>query len=226
MEHKKSFSVGSSLRFGWTQFKTHAWFLIGMTLFTVAVSLLVGSISDEHSMFGSTIGSLLSMAISILITISWRTVSLRYANNQLVAFKDFFSRYDIFWKYLGASIVYFLIVIGGLILLIVPGIIWAIKYQMYGYLIIDKGMGIKESLRESGKLTKGVRGKLLWFAIVCGAVNLLGMILFGVGLLVTMPLVMIAAAHVYTRLKNTEIATERASEPEPEHVEAERVVES
>ncbi len=202
MNNNTTFSINASLGFAWNTFKRHGWFLVGTFLLTIVISFVLGSLSDGRSDFGSFTGNLLSLIVSMLISISWTTIAVRYAHNQTVVFKDLFSRYNVFWKYVGASILYGLIILGGLILLIIPGIIWAIKYKMYSYLIIEKGLGIRESLRESARMTKGSKWKLFWFTILAGLINLVGVLALGVGFLITAPVIMIAQAHIYKSLKD------------------------
>jgi len=74
------------------------------------------------------------------------------------------------------------------------------------YEVID-GAGIMESFERSTKLTDGYKWQLLGFFVVLALINAVGALLFLVGLLVTIPISMIAAAYVYIKLK------ERAGEP-------------
>ena len=67
-----------------------------------------------------------------------------------------------------------LIVLAGFILLIIPGIIWSIKYQYMIYLVIDKNMGIRESMKLSAAMTDGVKWDLLAFEFITGIINVLG----------------------------------------------------
>jgi uncharacterized membrane protein len=88
----------------------------------------------------------------------------------------------------------------GLVLLIVPGIILAIKYVFYDYLIIDKELGPLEALRESSRITGGVKWQLFIFMLLVFLINFAGILFFGVGLLLTIPATTIATAYVYRRL--------------------------
>ena len=88
-----------------------------------------------------------------------------------------------------------------ILLLLVSGIILALKFQFYDYFIIDKELGIAESIERSGKITEGALWELFLFAIVLIGINILGALCFGVGLLVTIPISMVAMAHVYRQLQ-------------------------
>jgi uncharacterized membrane protein YesL len=67
-----------------------------------------------------------------------------------------------FW---GTSLLLFLIVLGGLILLIVPGVIFALKYGQAPFIVIDKDLSGREALRESAELTQGMKKKLFWWGL-------------------------------------------------------------
>lgn len=76
----------------------------------------------------------------------------------------------------------------------------ALRYSMSRFEVLD-GAGIIESLRKSAIITRGVKWKLLGFILVLGLMNLVGLVLFLVGFLVTLPISMVAIAHVYTKLR-------------------------
>ena len=99
-----------------------------------------------------------------------------------------------------ASIGYGLAIIGGILLLVVPGIIFAVALGMYPYFILDKKMGPMESLKASRVLTKGARWQLFVFGCVSLLLNLGGLLCLIVGLLWTIPATMIAMAYVYDQL--------------------------
>jgi uncharacterized membrane protein len=86
------------------------------------------------------------------------------------------------------------------VLLIIPGIYLALRYGMVRFAVID-GASVTDSLRKSAELTQGVKWHLLWFILSIIAINIVGAILFLVPLLVTVPVTMIAYAHVYQKLQ-------------------------
>jgi len=115
-------------------------------------------------------------------------------------FKDLFQGWDVFWKFIGCGILVTLLVLGGLFLLIIPGIIWAIKYSFAPYLVVE-GVSPVEALKKSGELTKGYKWDIFLFGLLVGLINVLGMFLFFVGILVALPVTLIAYAYVYKKLK-------------------------
>lgn len=199
---KPRFSINEAFRFGWEAFKKNFWFLTAILL----VLFVISSISNyalrisEHAPFLGGLINLVAVIFGIIVQMGIIKITLKFVDKGKPVFDDLFSEYKLFWRYLGASIIYGLIVLGGLILLIVPGIIWALKFQFYRYLIIDKKMGIKESLKKSGEMTEGAKWDLLLFWILVIGVNILGALAFGVGLIIAVPVTILASVFVYREL--------------------------
>ena len=97
-----------------------------------------------------------------------------------------------------------IIFIGGFILFVIPGIYFAIKYHFLLYFVIDKKMGPLEALRASGKITDGVKWRLLGFSIVSIGIVILGFLAFGFGILVAVPVATLADAYLYRKLSHKE----------------------
>ncbi len=83
-------------------------------------------------------------------------------------------------------------------------LIFGIKYQLYPYVILEKNLSIFGSFRETAKITKGARWKLLLFSFVLIMINIIAMLVtlwfFSFGLLLTMPITVLAIAFVYVKL--------------------------
>jgi hypothetical protein len=77
------------------------------------------------------------------------------------------------WRMVGLYITIFFIVIIGLILLIVPGLIFIRRYFFAPYVMLDKKLGIRESLDESAALSKLNTGSV-WGII--GVMFLIGLL--------------------------------------------------
>ena len=81
-----------------------------------------------------------------------------------------------------------------------PGIIWSLKYAFVRYFIVDKGLSIKEAFLESSKITSGSKWNIFWLSILIAIINILGALAFGVGLLLSIPITIMAYAYVYRKL--------------------------
>lgn len=76
----------------------------------------------------------------------------------------------------------------------------ALRYSMARLAVLD-GAGITESLNKSTALTRGVKWQLVLFALALVALNIVGAIALLVGLLVTVPISLLAYTHVYLKLE-------------------------
>ncbi len=152
----------------------------------------------------SNIHPIITFIVAIFVSISVITVSLAIADGGTPSFKGLFSKYSnykIFVNYIIASIATGAIVLVGLILLVVPGIYLAVRLQFYKFLIVDKGdIGPIMALKESWRITDNHAWNLFLFLILIALLNILGVILLGIGLFVTVPISMIAYALLYRKL--------------------------
>jgi len=212
--NQKKFDIGESLRFGWETFKSNVGFLILIVLiFWVVEGIFSIPTYATRNPVPVFIFNVIGFLISVFIAIATIKISLRFLAGGPGDFTDLYSGYDYFLSMLIGQILYGLLVLAGLILLIVPGIYWALKYQFYMYLIVDKDVGAVDAIKRSGQITQGEKGHLLLFWLAVIGINLLGAIACGIGLLITIPLTFLAHAHIYRRL---EYAAEASQPPAPE----------
>jgi len=146
--------------------------------------------------------SLILWVIQLIMDIGFHKIFLLLHDGQDARVEDLFLHYKLFWKYLGTSILLALAIMVGLVLLIVPGVYWGLKYSFALLLVVDKEMSPLEAFRESAKITEGIKWKLLGLVVLIALINILGVIAFGVGLLVTIPLTAFAFVFVYRRLSH------------------------
>lgn len=199
------FSKKEAFSYGWGKMKENFWFFV---IALIVVFVAAGIFSSLQVYFSKTLVglgilfTLIRIFVQIAISVGLVTITLKVFNNQKPVLNDFVANINLTWNYFLGGLVYMLIVLGGLILLIVPGIMWAMSYQMFGYFIIDKKMKPMEALRESRKITKGSRWNLFFFCILAGLINILGAIVFGIGLFATVPMTSMASVWVYKKLLN------------------------
>ncbi len=73
----------------------------------------------------------------------------------------------------------------------------SIRWTFTFWLNIDQGTGVMESFSESWKLSKGKDLKLFFFLCACVLINIVGVLALLIGLLVTMPLTIVASVIIY-----------------------------
>ena len=197
------FIISEAVQFGWNTTKSNIGFFIGIVIVAGLIQYIpdtVAAIIEVDTSFQSLIIRIASYVLSAIIVMGLIKICLRFCDGEKGEFSDLFSCYPLFFKYMVGSILYGFIVVVGLILLIIPGIIWAIEFYFFDYLIVDKGLGPIDALEKSSEITRGVKWDLFIFDILVGIINLLGLLCLLVGLFVTIPVTMVATAFVYRKL--------------------------
>jgi uncharacterized membrane protein len=128
-------------------------------------------------------------------------LSLRFVDGNKGEIVDLFSTFALIPGYLVACIVVGAIVMIGLVFLIVPGIYLGVRFYMFPWVIVDKGVGPFEAMRRSWAMTNGSVWNLFLLGILLAGVNILGVVAILIGLLVTIPLSVVAVGYVYRRLE-------------------------
>lgn len=197
------FRTGEALSMGWGKFKAHKvflWMLLGILIVSQALFGVLEEVTKDMGLF-STVISVGTSLLTMFINLGFIRLYLDVVDSDVEGrLSTLFSSKPLFWSYLGASILFFLIVGLGFLLLIIPGIYFMLKYQFYGELIVDKKLGVIEALKKSGEITKGVKWRLLGFSLAVIGVNVLGVLALGIGILVTIPLTTMAYIGVYRKL--------------------------
>jgi len=197
----KAFSIQEALLAGWTAFK-------GRAVFFIVLLSLVGVLSVAPQMVIQQIQiNWLALSLGFVLLIfeyflyaGLLKIILSVTDGRETRIGDLFSAGDVFVSYLLGSILFGLIMAVGILLLIVPGLIFSVMFLFYGFFIVDKHMGPVEALKASAAITKGVRWQLFGFILILSLLNVAGALLLVVGLFVTVPVSWVAIAFVYRKL--------------------------
>lgn len=196
-----------AIKYGWETMAKHFWFFAGMLLIVYGLAIglsllgqfLIETYLNENGL-AEFIFNVLINVLGIILSIGLVKIALDINENKPVAYKMLFNQWSFFWKYLGGMIVYMLIVMAGFILLIVPGIIWSIKYQFTQYLILE-GYGPIAAIKRSGRITQGHKFNIFLLGLLLALISMAGFLALGVGLFVAQPLVLMAMVYVYKKLQ-------------------------
>ena len=200
-------SVSKCVRFGWETFKKRPWFIIGaviiMFIFSLSFSYKTDYLEELKAaapfmVLVGLISTALSIAVEILFT---RFLLKAHDSVGTMAYMDTLPARP-FWKYVGGKLAVAVVVIIGLILLIVPGIIALVALLFTPYLIVDRKLWPIEAMKESARITKGHRWQIFGLVLVLFGLNILGALALVIGLLVTVPISMLAIVHAYRFLEH------------------------
>ncbi len=200
---EKAIDIKESLRFGWNTMKADIGFFIVLLLVTWLIAggtQGVAAYLKERIHFLSVIVFIIAIILEMGITLGLMKIAIMFADSEKGQIGDLFSCFRLLLRYIAATVIYCAIVMVGLLLLVLPGVIWGIKFFYYPYLIVDKDEGIIGSLRASSQITMGAKWDLLGLFLVLALINILGVVCLFVGLLVTVPITMVATAVAYRSL--------------------------
>lgn len=196
------FSIEESLRFGWAKTREHSGLLFQVLLALFALQVVSAMV--RSTLEGTLLGALAALALAglgIFISTGLAVIALKLARGEHAEFRDIIPPSELVLGVFLASLLAGILVLAGLILLIIPGIYFMLRFAVVKFAVID-GASVTESFDRSTELTRGVKWPLLGFLLIIILINIIGALLFMVGLLVTVPVSMIAYAHVYLKLKS------------------------
>lgn len=205
--NSKSFSKKEALRFGWKTTLKNLAFLVGVTVVVGIVqfipNLLESYVEDQKAL--EVVLNIVVYVLSIGLTLGSIKIYLSFVDNKTPQFSDLFSLFEarLLWRYFLTSLIYGFAVLFGFILLIIPGIYIAIKYGFYTYILVDKRVGVFESLVLSGQITKNRIWELFLYHLLLFFVVVAGVLALVVGLLVALPTASLATTYIYRKLVNT-----------------------
>jgi len=188
----------------WELFKQNLGMVLGTVWLVVVantiMSELVGQLIESGNPMAPPV-QLASLALATFLHIGLTIVLLRIARSQGAAATHLIAGGHYFWRVAGASICFLAIVVLGLAALIIPGIILGLMFGQYGYLIVEKDVGVADSLRISRAITSGNKLTLAALSCVVGVLFfLVGGVTCGLGLIVVIPYVVLVPIVAYLRM--------------------------
>ena len=109
------------------------------------------------------------------------------SKGQQIEISDFFRGFDKAGSLIKLSLIIFLVVFLGLLVLILPGIYLAVSYVFSHLFVWFYGKDPSEAIRLSRLTVSGNFGQILLLFLILAGINLLGIMALGVGILLTMP---------------------------------------
>jgi hypothetical protein len=218
------FSATSALRFGWETFKKRPWLFIGAFVLVALAQVVVEGLSRAvDAPFGGAeadhafLGGLVSLALNTLISMGVTAFGLAAHDNPETVELSALWHPRPFWKYLGLTILFALIIVAvfllgfslvttlgrdtglavGVPLLVVLAVILSLMLLFSGFLVIDRGLGPIQALKESHHITRGYKWSLFGLSLLLVLVNLVGLLALIVGIFVSAPVSLLALTYAY-----------------------------
>jgi hypothetical protein len=177
-----SFELEKYFSDGWALFRKEPGHFILYTLLIGFISFLIDLIPNEY------VSGIAGYLLTPVFTAGFYLGARKIDEGGKIDFSDFFKGFDYIVQLFLANFVSGVLVVIGLVLLLLPGIWFAVGTTLIFPLIIFTGLDFWESIKTSVKI---VNKKWFYFfvlLILIGILNLFGLICLVVGLLITFPL--------------------------------------
>jgi len=178
---------------------------LGTLLYTVLTILPVFILDGIFGDFESTgISTLYSLLISGPMALGYAMFAISLFRRRETSPAEVFYGFERFGKAFGLYIVMSIFIFLWTLLLIIPGIIAALRYSMSFYLLADNpNMGIMEALNESKRLMHGNKWKLFCLYLSFIGWAILGALTLGIGYLWLMPYTEVSVVAFYDIAKGS-----------------------
>lgn len=200
----KSFDIREVLEKAIAEFKKNWKFLVAVFVISAGVNFLlsfIGSFLSEQHAAVRIVFNLFSIVVQIVLNLGLIRIYLKVVKGEKTQFSDLYADYQKSLIYFAASLVSSVLIVLGIVLLIIPGIVLAVRLQFWPYFVVEERIGPIAALKKSWQMTKGHFFRLLIFDIlVVVLLNFIGLLLLLVGLMVTAPISLLSLALVYRKL--------------------------
>ena len=195
--------VGSSYSNGWQQLKKYFLELLLITVVGIVIGVPLGLLRVDLETAGAAAAALgiFGLAYSLLLVqpvdygVSF--ANLRAVRGDKLEIKDMFEAFKNYVNVVLANLLAGAIIVIGLVLLIVPGIIFACKLAFVPYLVVDQKMEAIEAVKESWRMTGGHAWKVFFIGVLAALLAIAGLICFGVGIVFAIMWIRLAFASLY-----------------------------
>jgi uncharacterized membrane protein len=216
-------TAGSVYSFGWGRMKKSFLDLFLIIIIVAAVYVPLGMIEslDGNDTPGGALLKIFSFGYLILLLFpidfgaSW--VFLKGVRGEKIDVQDMFSVFENYLNVVLAGLLVGAIIGIGMMLLFVPGIIFACRLAFVRYLVMDRKMEPVEAVKESWRLTRGHANQIFLTGFLTIFIAIAGLLCFGVGIIVAWMWIRCAFASMYYAVSEIERSksqsTSSAAEP-------------
>lgn len=201
----RHFSISEAIIYGVGKTKEHLSFFISSFTLVIISYLFLSVIAQSFNDTAPFLSLLLSLGVKVLgllYILGLMKAGLLICENKKPRMVTLISEYRLLPRFIGGAFLYACGVGIGLILLVVPGIIWSIQYRFFPFFMLEDDKGVFDALKASSQMTEGLIWKLFVFYLCLITINIVGALFFLVGIFATIPVSLLATVHVYKKLSS------------------------
>lgn len=197
------FEIGDVIKEAWEKTKgVKGSIIAGIALIYVIVFAIMGGFAflAPGSFSMSIISQVILTVVLLPMEIGLAMIGLRKSVDQPFKFNMVFQYFGFIVPLILVTIVSYILIMIGLVLLVLPGIYLAIAYSFALMLVVEKKMGLWEAMETSRKAVTKRWFTLFLFWIVMGIILIISMIPIGIGLIWTIPMACVAYGVIYRNM--------------------------
>jgi uncharacterized membrane protein len=172
--------VGDYFKAGWELFKKYPAGFIGYAALFIIIMIIANQVPVIHWLAGLILPTPLAAGFFV--------VSAKLLQNRTPEFTDFFGGFNFFLQLVLLGVVTSVFIGLGLILLIIPGIYLMVSYLFALMFVVDRGLDFWPAMETSRRSLQARWFSFFTLFLVIFFLNIGGLLLLGVGLLVSLPL--------------------------------------
>ncbi len=171
-------------------------------LTSVPLGAIITFAFGDQSVFGGLLTLFISSVVSVCLFTGFQLFSVNYLRGLPIKPQMILSTFPIWYKLLGALILYYVLGFIGIILLIIPGVYLWVAWLFTFLLIADKKMGVWEAMEFSRKAVTKHWFKYFFTTFFTGIAVGLSACLFFIPLIWTLPWGVNVFASLYRKALN------------------------
>lgn len=195
-------SLTEALQQGWRATSHYLGFYVTLVLLIVLFNLIpsvVDGIFTDANWFSPVVRGIFIILIA-LVSLGMVRTTLQSVDRKEPSLPELFKAH-LFGRYVITAILYLIVFVGGLVLFIAPGIYWGLRYQFATYLVAEDHYTVAQAFEESARMVEGHEWDLFAYWLVMFLLNLVGLLFFGLGIVITLPITLVGYSYIYKQLR-------------------------
>lgn len=163
--------------------------------------IMVG-LTVRNNYTGNTMTSIIGIIINSLLMLGFNSFYLKLSRGEQVTYKELFSKTNMFSVALLSIILMSIFVTLWSLLLVIPGIIAAISYSQFPYILLDNpNMSAMDAIKMSKNMMQGHKADYFVLMLSFIGWSILAALTLGIGYLWLIPYTQVTMANFYDSIK-------------------------
>jgi uncharacterized membrane protein len=181
----------------------------GSVIIYAIIALFVNSLVEfifpySEELISIYASSTVEMLFTLPILIGIMILGVKHSRKEELSIPSIFEYFGMIMPIMLAYVAMTVIISIGFVLLIIPGIYFAVSYAFVYQLIVDKGLNVWEAMELSRKTVTKQWFKFFGLSLLSGISILVSALPFGIGLIWSIPMVYITYGLLYHHLFDDE----------------------